>query len=571
MTDTAGRKTIPPDRKLRKPLEFIFYMGIVVHVLTIFVLSAVPPISRDALIHHLAIPKMYLAHGGMYEIPSMHFSYFPMNLDLLYLLPLYFNSDISAKYIHFLFALLTAGMIYWYLRDKLDHISGLIGALLFLTIPVIIKLSVTVYVDLGLIFFSFACLYFFLKWHDTQFETRYLSFAAVSCGLALGTKYNGLILLIIMSAMVPVSYAWKKNKFAAKNDLRLRYGNSMKGLLWSGVFMLVALVVFSPWMVRNTIWKQNPVYPLFKKVFNPPPKQQQSDLQKKKSPPKNAFWMRRYVYKESFAQTLSIPVRMFFQGRDNDPKYFDGKLTPFLLLLPLLSFVRLRGSPLASLSFHQVIFAIFAILFSLFVFFRVDFRIRYISPAVPPLVILSVFGIRNMAHFFSQRDVAVKQIGRVGIAGVVLIMFGLNAFYIYGQFAYIQPLKFLTRKVDRDSYITYFRKEYPVIRHANQTLPEDARVLCLSIGDRTYYLNREAHLAEDFFNPKKGGFTEGLLLDRLMRYGTTHIIMDRSVAMNWIRNLPQGDRSAFENVFRNHTKLLYSKFDVLLLELHRSG
>jgi len=75
---------------------------------TIIILSCVPPVSRDALTHHLAVPKLYLKHGGIYQIPSINFSYYPMNLDFLYLVPLYFGNDIIPKYIHFLFALLTA-------------------------------------------------------------------------------------------------------------------------------------------------------------------------------------------------------------------------------------------------------------------------------------------------------------------------------------------------------------------------------------------------------------------------------------------------------------------------------
>ena len=163
---------------------------------------------------------MYLANGGIYEIPSMHFSYFPMNLDMLYLLPLYFGKDIAAKYIHFSFALFTAGLLYWYLKDVLNRTYGLIGALFFLTIPVIVKLSVTVYVDLGLIFFSWACLYFFLKWWDISFAPRYLIFAGISCGLALGTKYNGLILLVIMAGLVPIAYSITNNSGLERKDYK---------------------------------------------------------------------------------------------------------------------------------------------------------------------------------------------------------------------------------------------------------------------------------------------------------------------------------------------------------------
>ena len=34
-------------------------------VLAILVLSGVPPVDRDALTHHLAVPKLYLKYGGI--------------------------------------------------------------------------------------------------------------------------------------------------------------------------------------------------------------------------------------------------------------------------------------------------------------------------------------------------------------------------------------------------------------------------------------------------------------------------------------------------------------------------
>lgn len=126
-------------------------------IASIVILSWVPPVSRDALTHHLAVPKLYLQHGGIYEIPSIAFSYYPMNLDLLYIIPLYFGNDIVPKLIHFVFALLTAGLIYYYLAKRLGTIWALLGAIFFLSLPIIVKLSITVYVDLGLVFFFHSC------------------------------------------------------------------------------------------------------------------------------------------------------------------------------------------------------------------------------------------------------------------------------------------------------------------------------------------------------------------------------------------------------------------------------
>lgn len=567
MNSLASHTTPPQKNSDHIGLRLFLWVAGVLVILCVLVLASVPPVSRDALTHHLTIPRMYLAHGGIYEIPSILFSYFPMNLDLLYLSALYFKNDIAAKYIHFLFALLTAGLIHRYLSQVLNRTYGLLGALFFLSIPVIVKLSVTVYVDLGLIFFSWASLYLLIKWHDTDFSPRYLILAGVACGLALGTKYNGLILLPILGAIIPILYSSKKNRDVAKENIRLRYKHSFIGLGWATVFIVISIMVFSPWMARNILWKNNPVYPLYNSVFNRPAIPRPIKVLKEKPPPKNAFWMRRHIYGESFAQTISIPIRAFFQGKDDDPKYFDGKLNPFLLLLPLVAFVRVRQSPFGAFKTHRTVFAIFAVLFMLFVFFKSDFRIRYMAPAIPPLVVLSIFGLKILAD---RMSLAAGYKGKTGLAvllSLVLFAFIYNGHYIHGLFNRIQPLEYLSGRVDRDAYISRFLREYPVTLYANKTLPEDARVLCLSIGNRTYYIDRQVHLIDDFYAKKADQYIEKDLLKKLTRYSTTHVILDRKTFFNWLRTLPKAEQTVFLNVFKKYTRVLYEKNDVLLLSL----
>jgi hypothetical protein len=112
-------------------INIIYCTLIIGVVISISILASVPPVDRDALTHHLYVPKLYLQHGGIYEIPNIEFSYYPMNLDLLYLIPMYFNNDIIPKFIHFAFALITAAMIYRYLNRRLNQQYALLGSLFF--------------------------------------------------------------------------------------------------------------------------------------------------------------------------------------------------------------------------------------------------------------------------------------------------------------------------------------------------------------------------------------------------------------------------------------------------------
>jgi len=102
-----------PTAKVTSIIRTILFICMASLIAAIVLLCLVPPVSRDALTHHLAVPKLYMEHGGIHEIPSIPASYNPMNLDLLYLIPLYFGNDITPKFIHLSFALLTAWLIFW--------------------------------------------------------------------------------------------------------------------------------------------------------------------------------------------------------------------------------------------------------------------------------------------------------------------------------------------------------------------------------------------------------------------------------------------------------------------------
>ncbi len=348
------------------PTLMLSIKGILIGVLAllivaIVILSWVPPVSRDALTHHLVVPKLYLQHGGIYEIPSLGFSYYPMNLDLLYLIPLYFGNDIVPKFIHFVFALLTAGLIYGYLAKRLGTKWALLGAIFFLSLPVIVKLSITVYVDLGLIFFSTASIISLLKWIESRFQIKFLILSGTCCGMALGTKYNGLIVFFLLTVFVPLFYANQTKKTDSGENQTQKISSfkyQLKAIWFGTIYCFIALLIFSPWMIRNYVWKGNPIYPLYQNFFNPQrsisvdtkednSKARGSYAEPQQTPPNpstpwRSFAIRKVIYGEAWWEIALIPVRIFFQGQDDNPKYFDGKLSPFLFLLPSFCFFSVR-------------------------------------------------------------------------------------------------------------------------------------------------------------------------------------------------------------------------------------
>jgi len=525
---------------------------LVLVVLCIVFLSLVPPVSKDELVHHLAVPKLYLKHGAMIELPFMLFSYYPMNLDLLYLIPLYFGNDIFPKFIHFSFALLTAGLLYGYLKRRTGAGYALFGAVFFLSIPIIVKLSISAYVDLGVVFFSFASLLLLLKWAESGLKKKFLILSGVMAGLAMGTKYNALVTALLLTLFVPILAAPRvKGNF---------FRSAVQGLL----FLLIALLVFSPWMVRNYSWKKNPIYPLYEHTFNPQKSSPSGEDQAKEESTNSGlgvFVIREGIYQETWWEIALVPIRVFFEGQDGSPKHFDGKLNPFLLLLPVFAFWRLREDQEEMRKEKKAMLA-FVVLFFAIAFFTSDLRIRYIAPIIPVLVVLSVMGAENL-----HRAIAKGMRGKGKNVAFALLVIALasalayNGRYVVAQFKEVGPFGYIAGAVSREEYLDSHRPEYAAMRFINSHLPQDAKVMLIFLGSRGYYCDRDYVYGDEALGSVfQGSNSAEEMRSKLKGMGITHLLIYDPLFGRWVHsNLKESLEKGLKPFFLNYVKLIYSK------------
>src|SRR5262245_14000096 len=61
-------------------LGLAIWTAILIVLIVEVLLGALPPISRDELTHHLAIPKLYAKAGSIIEVPMAPYAYYPMLL-----------------------------------------------------------------------------------------------------------------------------------------------------------------------------------------------------------------------------------------------------------------------------------------------------------------------------------------------------------------------------------------------------------------------------------------------------------------------------------------------------------
>ena len=454
-------------------LIYLIVVVIIFFVVADILLCFTPPIARDALIHHLAIPKLWLMHGGFYDIPWAVYSYYPMNIDLLYLAPLYFGIDFIPNFIHFSFAIGTALLIYVYLKKKFNLMAGSLGFLIFISTPVISKLSTIAYVDIGLIFFTTACAFAFIRWRDSEYKQYiWLLASAIAMGLALGTKYNALVVWFFLTFSLVFMYS---------RDT----GNQGKALGHGSVFFIISLLVFSPWLIKNALLTGNPLYPLFPGIFNTNASSGGSAY----SPTTDyayvsIFRMREMLYEEGFWETISIPLRIFFQGQDDTPRYFDGVLNPILIVFVPFAFMN------KNMKADKLFFLLFSIFIILVSFFLDQIRIRYILPAIPFLVILTVTGLMNILKWSSERTRLFRGVLIAGLMIIVLGFLSINAFYIQKYFLKIDPLRYILKMENRDAFISRHDASHPAMMYVNKNTPQDSKIRLILLAGRGYYLDR---------------------------------------------------------------------------------
>jgi hypothetical protein len=286
----------------------------------------------------------------------------------------------------------------------------------------------------------------------------------------------------------------------------------------------------------------------------------------------SSFAIRKVIYGESWWEIALIPVRMFFQGQDDNPKYFDGKLNPFLFFLPFFAFVQLKNNPPA-LRTEKKIFLFFAIIYVLYAFSSTSIRIRYVAPIISPLVILAIFGLHQITDITAKRWINAS--GLVLSGGTLLLvtfMLSLNASYIFEQYSFVEPIGYITGRVSRSKYIARYRPEYTLFEFANRNLPGNIKILGLFLGNRRYYSDKELVFDSGLLHTVvEESDSESICFSNLHELGFTHLLIRFDLFNQWINNqFNESKKEMLKMFFKNYVRHLLSNDGYGLFELKKT-
>ncbi len=406
-------------------------------------LALLPPWDYDGLMYHLEAPRLFLQVSRVIPLPDLVQANGPLLTQMLYLIGLGLGSDTFSKVIHLAFAWATVFLTLGAGRRLMGTLGGWLSAGVLVGIPIYFLWGVLAYADMTRAVYTFLAVWGIFRWSDSG-KRGWLTGAAVSTGMALGTKLIALPLLPILGVWV----------------LLLGRADLGRALRSTFEFMGTAALIAAPWFVLNAWQLGDPLYPMLAGSESWPPARNLLHNEYVQSFGRGRSLLdfvllpwNLYAHHEAFAalmQSIEFPSFLF----------------PLALLLP-----RVTSSPaIRSLTFPL------AGLFG--AWFLTSQQTRFLSSVYPLLSLMTasvLLGIVGRRRILSLTAIAL-------VSGLVVT----SLIYV-GLFSWEKRSWWTVVGIDsRQGFLTRAVYDFPAISFLKDTLPPGSLVLNLWDGQGYY-------------------------------------------------------------------------------------
>jgi 4-amino-4-deoxy-L-arabinose transferase-like glycosyltransferase len=430
-----------------------------------------------------------------------------MNAEMFFLAALALGGEIAAKFIHLAAGLAAAVGIYGYARRYVGIRAATVAAVSFLAAPSVVWLLGFAYIDLFLSLLLVGAVVAFTA-YAVRGNTSWAPVMGFLMAGFIGSKFTGLPIMVLFAFGMLVLL--RKRKVPS--------GTAVKTL---AKFVLIALVLGSPWLVRNAVWTGNPVFPF---IWG-----------------ENEFWddierhnhvtfIRNYGYGhrdnplERYGMlpwNLSINAAFSYYPADN----YDGVIGPLLLiLLPIMIFARKNAGLRAAALLMLGGFLMYA--------FTTN-QLRFFLPWLGPFLVLGIVSASSAGPRYASAAFAFA-------AAIAIINLLVGFSIIHQQY----PLRYVLGLMDRDAFLERKLKgEYKLYRAMNNLKP-DSRTLLVHGGNFGYWAERP-FIHDSFFEAWtlrkiciEGRTPEGVLKG-LQKLGVTHLGVQHLYLDMDVKNEPE--------------------------------
>ncbi len=458
-------------------LEILCVVLILAVLLAAAVSCGTPPTDWDSLAYHLAFPKIFLSEGRLSPLDWSFHIHFPLSPEMI---STFLYSIRGAQAVHWMnffrgFILLCA--MFDFASRHFNRLSAFLACAIFACQPIFLRVNGNASTDFAVALPAFLALRVFLE-DDSAFLCGLLAGAAAS------SKLSGL---------------W------AASSLAVLYLPRPKHLL---KFILGVLLLGSPWYLRNFIWKGNPFWPYFGKIFG------------SGSFAAGMAERSKLIITEGLPKTLlnwlMTPLNLCFrQHRYGQQTFF---LVPVFWVLLGWRAGNLKKNPFSALEKKTLLFLALFMTF----WFWVYQMWRYFLPAIAVISILSADGMIAMLSQNKKGVILSLCLMIASVSPVATLSFGNPLYAFFGVRSKVYP-----QFTPDERYLeALLGPAYSAMRRANQILPRDSNVL-LYREVRGYMLDRKYSWGNPL-NPGPIDFetarTPDDIMSALKTRGFTHIL-----------------------------------------------
>jgi hypothetical protein len=246
-------RAIPPITFLKDWWTHIAVVLLVIAGAIIFVGDISPEIFFDSLVYHLAIPNLYLLNHRIYQEPHFPLAGLIMNVQMFWGFALSVSNEVTVKLLHGAAALLLFCAFVAFEKRYLAQGAGLLGTLVFLSMPIVSSIATTAGIDVASSALHFVALFAVIRMiaedHEDDAGKGWTQLAGLLTGIAATCKATSLPVIPLACLFI----VWRQ-KQPSRNWTVVchRLG---RFLIWAG------LAAF-PFYLKNIILYHNPVYPL---------------------------------------------------------------------------------------------------------------------------------------------------------------------------------------------------------------------------------------------------------------------------------------------------------------------
>jgi hypothetical protein len=226
----------------------------------------------DVMEYHLQVPREWYQAGHVIALHHNVFSYFPFNVEMLYLLGMHLRGGpwagmYLAQFLHLLLIVITVVSIYAVGHMLGGSRGGALAGVSAATVPWMPLLAPLAYDEGGLLLYGTLSIgWALLALRDPGRRIRWMALSGVMAGLACGVKLTAvpMLLLAVPAAVLIVTLLNGRDQSAASTsgDLPRFGGRGMKRwMVACAASLLLGLAVFGPWLLRTWAWSGNPVFP----------------------------------------------------------------------------------------------------------------------------------------------------------------------------------------------------------------------------------------------------------------------------------------------------------------------